>query len=389
MQEIILGVTAGLCFVAGLSWARIARYRWRFYQQVREVVEAHRVAEAGSGDPVDDTDTDTDHGGADSEQEEVHAAEMLARSSFLRDVHAASLYLLVTIIALFLVTTDTEFWTVVMLVVGVPATMSLMWGRKSGSEFRMAQERFEIERRAQEALAQEELAPRAWAGRLAPDDLASFEGFAIGQVHLAGSGLMAGDFFDVFEASPGRLAAVIGDVAGKGIESSITAFQAKYLMRVFLRQFRDPAQAVEELNLQMFNAERTEEFISLVVVVFDTGAGTLRYASAGHPTAWLWHQREVLPLSATGPLLMLEQRSGYFSREIPLNRGDLAVLYTDGLIEARRGGDQFGEEGVAMLLRREPLLEPGDLCKHLLDAARDFSDSPLSDDVAILAVRRK
>ena len=389
MQEIILGVTAGLCFVAGLSWARIARYRWRFYQQVREVVEAHRTAEAGSGDPVDDTDTDTGQGEADSEQEEVHAAEMLARSSFLRDVHAASLYLLVTIIALFLVTTDTEFWTVVMLVVGVPATMSLMWGRKSGSEFRMAQERFEIERRAQEALAQEELAPRAWAGRLAPDDLASIEGFAIGQVHLAGSGLMAGDFFDVFEVSPGRLAAVIGDVAGKGIESSITAFQAKYLMRVFLRQFRDPAQAVEELNLQMFNAERTEEFISLVVVVFDTAAGTLRYASAGHPTAWLWHQREVLPLSATGPLLMLEQRSGYFSREIPLNRGDLAVLYTDGLIEARRGGDQFGEEGVAMLLRREPLLEPGDLCKHLLDAARDFSDSPLSDDVAILAVRRK
>ena len=200
---------------------------------------------------------------------------------------------------------------------------------------------------------------------------------------------MAGDFFDVFRVAPGRLAAVVGDVSGKGIESSITAFQAKYLMRVFLRQYRDPAQALEELNRQMFNAERVEEFISLVVVVFDTNAGTLRYASAGHPTAWLWHQRETLPLSATGPLLMLESQSGYFSREIPLMRGDLAVLYTDGLIEARRGDDMFGEEGVAMLLRREPLLEPDVLCKHLLDAARDFSDTPLSDDVAILAVRRK
>ena len=94
---------------------------------------------------------------------------------------------------------------------------------------------------------------------------------------------MAGDFYDVFRVAPTRLAAVIGDVTGRGIEASITAFQAKYLLRVFLRQFRDPAQALEELNAQMSASERIEEFISLCVVVFDTEAGTLRYASAGHP----------------------------------------------------------------------------------------------------------
>ncbi len=92
------------------------------------------------------------------------------------------------------------------------------------------------------------------------------------------------------------MAAVIGDVTGHGIEASITAFQAKYLLRVFLRQFRDPAQALEELNTQMSALERIEEFISLCVVVFDTEAGTLRFASAGHPAAWLWHDREVRPL---------------------------------------------------------------------------------------------
>ena len=45
-----------------------------------------------------------------------------------------------------------------------------------------------------------------------------------------------------------------------------------------------------------------EEFISVCVTVFDTQAGTLRVASAGHPAAWLWHDREVRPLRATGPL---------------------------------------------------------------------------------------
>ncbi len=56
--------------------------------------------------------------------------------------------------------------------------------------------------------------------------------------------------------------------------------------------------------------ERVEEFISLCVVVFDTEAGTLRFASAGHPPAWLWHEREVNPLRATGPLLMLDHQLG-------------------------------------------------------------------------------
>jgi serine phosphatase RsbU (regulator of sigma subunit) len=181
---------------------------------------------------------------------------------------------------------------------------------------------------------------------------------------------------------------VIGDVTGHGIEPSITAFQAKYLLRTFLRQFRDPAQALEELNTQMAAMERGEEFISLCVVVFDTEAGTLRFASAGHPPAWLWHQREVSPLRATGPLLMLDPKGTYFSREIGMEDGDMALLYTDGLAEARTGDQLFGEDRVASIIRRDPGAAPDVLCKTLLEAARDFSDGPIEDDVAILAVRR-
>jgi serine phosphatase RsbU (regulator of sigma subunit) len=182
--------------------------------------------------------------------------------------------------------------------------------------------------------------------------------------------------------------AVIGDVTGRGIEASITAFQAKYLLRVFLRQYRDPGQALEELNTQMTALGRSEEFISLVVVVFDTEHGTLRFASAGHPAAWLWHAREVRPLRATGPLLMLEPNNEYHSREIPLESGDLLLLYTDGLAEVRNGEQLFGEERIANALRRDPNVVADVLCKNLLEAARDFASEPMSDDVAILAIRR-
>jgi sigma-B regulation protein RsbU (phosphoserine phosphatase) len=184
------------------------------------------------------------------------------------------------------------------------------------------------------------------------------------------------------------LAAVIGDVSGHGIEPSITAFQVKYLLRVFLRQYRDPAQAMEELNAVLSAQGRPEELVSICVVVFDTAAGTMRYASAGHPPAWHWRGGEVSPLRSTGPILALMPDAAYQSREVDLEAGDLVVLYTDGLAEARSGDHLFGDERVGAVLRRDGALDVQTLCKTLRDAAQEFADQPFGDDVAILAVRR-
>jgi serine phosphatase RsbU (regulator of sigma subunit) len=314
-------------------------------------------------------------------------AVVLARSAFRKDLHAAALYLSIALAA-----SAGAAWgdpaTALFGIVLIPVGVSVLFSREFVREAHLAEDRAAIERRAEEVLTQEELAPRRWAARLAPEDLPDFAGFELGRVYQAGTGMMAGDFYDVFRVGPHRITAVIGDVTGRGIEPSITAFQAKYLLRVFLRQYRDPAQALEELNTQMSALDRGEEFISLVVVVFDTDAGTLRFSSAGHPAAWLWHDKGVKPLRATGPLLMLDPHSRFHSREIPLALGDLLLLYTDGLAEVRNGEQIFGEERIANTLRRDPGATPAVLCKSLLEAARDFASDPMSDDVAILAIRR-
>ena len=356
MRAPVLTVLGIICLAAAFGWARSARHR-------------HRLV--GRIDP-----------------EAAPDAYTLAWSTFRKEFHAASLYGLLALASLVNAFVEGAAGAVVFSTVAIPALVSTAWARHAVREARMARQSIDIERRAQEALEQEDLAPKAWAGRLAPEELPNFTGFEVGRVYQAGTGLMAGDFFDVFQASDTRLAAVVGDVAGHGIEASITAFQAKYLLRTFLRQFRDPAQALEELNRQMSSVERSEEFISLVVLVFDTEADTLRYASAGHPATFLWHDREVRPLRSTGPLLMLTPDGAYFSREIPLARDDMAVMYTDGLAEARNGDELFGEERIGDMVRRNPGIAPGVLCKQLLDAANDFSAGMVQDDLAILAVRK-
>lgn len=357
IAQALLVLVAAASIGAAIVWGRSARYRARVLRKVE--------AESGDAD-----------------------IKALARSDFSKDLHTAVLYAVIGTAFGVAAFAARDYWVAVTLLVLVPVAVSFLLSKNFVRDARVAQGRSELERRAQEVLTQDALAPRRWAARLAPEELPDFPGFEVGRVYQAGTGMMAGDFYDVFPVAPTRLAAVIGDVAGHGIDPAITAFQAKYLLRVFLRQFRDPAQALEELNRQMAAQERDEEFISVCVVVFDTDAGTLRYASAGHPAALLWHEREVQPLRATGPLLMLDADVGYYSKEIPLAPDDLCLAYTDGLAEARNGESLFGEERIANTLKRDPGVPADVLCKSLLEAARDFSSGPLSDDVAILAIRR-
>ena len=268
MQTPFLVILALLCSMAAATWGRSARQRYRI---------ARRVENLDNPDAME-----------------------LSRATFVKDALVTASFGLAALASLVAIALG-DRGAVAFGVLAVPAVASLVIGRHFPRQARLSQARWDIERRAEETLSQEELAPRRWAERLAPQSCRRSTGFELGQVYQAGTGLMAGDFYDVYPVSPTRLAAVIGDVTGHGIEASITAFQAKYLLRVFLQQFRDPAQAVEQLNAQMSASERIEEFISLCVVVFDTEAGTLRYASAGHPAAWLWHERDLQPLRATGP----------------------------------------------------------------------------------------
>ncbi len=357
MNQPILAVVAVACGAAAAIWGRSAAYRQRMLRRVEQ--EA----------------TDAD----------LHE---LLLSDFRKDLHTTILYAVLCVSSLAGAFVDGVGVAVVFSLVLIPVGISFVFGRNFVREARLEHKRTQLEKRAQEVLVQEDLAPKRWAERLAPEDLPDFTGFEVGRVYQAGSGHMAGDFYDVFRVSATRVAAVIGDVSGHGIDPAITAFQAKYLLRVFLRQYRDPAQALEELNTQMSGVGGPEEFISLCVTVFDTEAGTLRYASAGHPAAWLWHHREVQPLRATGPLLMLDPKGTFVSREIELDENDLLLVYTDGLAEARNGEQLFGEDRIANTLRRDPGVAADVLCKSLLEAATDFASGAITDDVAILAIRR-
>ncbi|HLI00529.1 MAG TPA: PP2C family protein-serine/threonine phosphatase [Acidimicrobiales bacterium] len=349
------------CAIAAVMWGRAAA---RLRRAARRI-EVEATTSTGSQDAAD-----------------------LARSAFEKNAQTFLLYLVIAVGLIVASLSRSVWFEVPLLAVSVPVVISLRFAPRFFDEARLFENRAMLERRAEEVLAQEDLAPKRWTERLAPEELPQIEGFELGRVYEPGTGFMAGDFYDVYQTSDTRLAVLIGDVAGHGVEPSITAFQVKYLLRNFLLQYRDPAQALEELNKVLSISGRPEDLVSVCVVVLDTEANTLRHASAGHPAAWLWQDSEMRALRSTGPLLTLDPFATYFSRELPLLQGDLLLLYTDGLAEARAGGQLFGEDRIAQIVRRDPGQDANTIGKILLEAARDFSSGRLIDDVAILAVRR-
>ncbi|HPB45721.1 MAG: serine/threonine-protein phosphatase [Microthrixaceae bacterium] len=312
----------------------------------------------------------------------------LSQTTVLHQVHTGVVYVVIAGAALAsLFTDDVRAWYLIG-AISVPALFSLWAAQFSKRDARLSEERVRVEQRALEMLAQNDSAPQRWAERLAPAELIDTPGYDIAVVHEAVAGVMSGDLVDVFRLPSGRVGCVVGDVSGHDVEASITALQTKFLLRSYLRRYRDPGQALEELNRQVSDYERPEEFVSLFVMIFDEEAEVMRYASAGHPAAWMLHDRELSALPATGPILMMNPEATFQSREIPIVKGDLVVCTSDGIAEARDGSNFFGEDRVAGMIRKMESATAEQASRSLVNAAQEFVAGPLQDDVTVLAVRR-
>ncbi len=153
-----------------------------------------------------------------------------------------------------------------------------------------------------------------------------------------------GDFYDVFVSAPGRVALIVGDVAGHGHEALTQAALMRYTLRAYLQAGLEPRAALALAGRVL--ADRTmEHFATVVVGVYNTGESVLTYASAGHPPPILLglQTREPLAVCASPPIGWTVP-TGRRQTTVSLPRGAVACFFTDGLIEARCGDELLGHE---------------------------------------------
>jgi sigma-B regulation protein RsbU (phosphoserine phosphatase) len=201
---------------------------------------------------------------------------------------------------------------------------------------------------------------------------------------------VAGDFYDFFFVDDHRLALVIADVSGKGVPATMYMAVARTRLRDFATPDKTPAQVLADVNRHLAQEADPGLFLSLFLGYYDLSSGALTYANAGHLPPHVLHATGAAEtLQPTGPLVAPFPDAQFLDATCRLEPGDLLVLFTDGVTEAGvRGGSAFGEERLDRLLHTEAAAPVAELCKSVVRAANNFSGGELSDDVAVLALRR-
>ena len=201
--------------------------------------------------------------------------------------------------------------------------------------------------------------------------------------------LVGGDLIDTWRADAKRGWFMIADVSGKGIEAARHSAFVQYAIRTIAAVNDDPALVLARFNrLFLDTFEDSNIFVVLFLGAFDARTGMMRYASAGHATAFVLRRGgEIDQLLPTGSIIGIDRDGVYETRSMSVAPNETIVLATDGLTESRDdGGDFLGDDGVIALLRGTKDT-PQAICDRLVAEVERRSGGEVKDDLAILALR--
>ncbi|MEA2305840.1 MAG: hypothetical protein QOH43_3120 [Solirubrobacteraceae bacterium] len=227
--------------------------------------------------------------------------------------------------------------------------------------------------------------------KLLPERLPDIPGALLAARYRAAGELneVGGDFYDVFPRSPHEWAMVVGDVSGKGAEAAAITALARYTLRAGALDDDHPGKALRRLNGAMLNDE-TSQFATAVLAYVssvDHDRMRVRLALAGHPPAMIIRRNGSVESSgAYGTMLGLRDDAVMYDTELVLDRGDVLLLYTDGVTEAGPRDAPFGNDGFAALLATLVGRDPQEVVDAVERAVVDAQEGQPRDDVALLAL---
>jgi len=220
-----------------------------------------------------------------------------------------------------------------------------------------------------------------------PESLPRVPGYETGLLYAPALGEpTGGDLYGVWQLPSGEVAALVGDVAGKGVETAALSAMVRFFIEARSWDAGSPAVVLEQTNAMLGGRLPSDTFVTAFLAVM--GPGSLRWASAGHLPPFCLSGGSTRELEATGVPLGVEAAARYGERELELADGDLVFAYTDGLPEARRGDEAYGAERLARLVRSLAASEgPEQLAKRVHEEVVAWSGG-LGDDAVALALRR-
>jgi sigma-B regulation protein RsbU (phosphoserine phosphatase) len=203
---------------------------------------------------------------------------------------------------------------------------------------------------------------------------------------------VGGDLYDVLRAPDGHVVFVMGDVSGKGIPAALFMAVTVTLVRAMAADSKSPQEILRRVSDSLVTQNPRNMFVTLLCGIYEPATGKLTYASAGHPAAVLVREGKA-SLLPTEPDVAAGIMAGIApqTQAVELRANDLVVFYTDGVTEAfNAAGELYGDAQLLEALGGHGSRAAADTTAGLLQSVRAHAaNHPQSDDIAILALRRK
>lgn len=208
---------------------------------------------------------------------------------------------------------------------------------------------------------------------------------------------VGGDLYDLWLARDeglggDRLHIAVGDISGKGLPASLMMTQLSALLRAMAdRRVEDWGRLAERVNRRMNDVRDRNRYTTLFAGSLNPVNGDLRYVNGGHnPPLLVRATGEVARLAPTGPMVGLLPGVSFREGRAHMDRGDVLVIFTDGVVEAENAaGEELGDGPLAEVVLHRPDAGAGALLEALLvEAFRHLEEGKFRDDVTLVVIKR-
>lgn len=204
---------------------------------------------------------------------------------------------------------------------------------------------------------------------------------------------VCGDYYDIILARRDRIAVAIGDVAGKGIQSSMVMIMLRSILHLVTNTTKSAGTILDWVNKGITGKIDMDHYATLAYLSYSPGDNTVEYASAGHQPLLLWKESEktIKPIHQKTDPIGIERSSVYSDLKLTVSKGDIIILFTDGLIESlNKEGKQYGIDTLAKVVSENSSLTAKDIATEVKHNIQAFIGSAsLHDDQTLVVMKIK
>ena len=245
--------------------------------------------------------------------------------------------------------------------------------------------------RAEESEKRATALARTLQSTFLPPEIVAVPGLDVGAAYrpAGDGGEVGGDFYDVFETGRGTWAVVLGDVCGKGAAAAVVTALARYTIRAEALRTPYPSAVLASLHETLVRYHPDQFCTALFAVIENGGDGARLTVSSGghHLPLRLRAGAGFDTIGRSGTILGMLDTPVLTDTRTVLRRGDLVVLYTDGIVEARRGREFFDEERLQANVAAMAGSTGQEIADGVVAAVLDFQHGHARDDVAVVVIK--